>query len=165
MYFGALPSTAVAQAAQCTAGGGVPTFRYWGYDANGMPLENTASYAGCNYPPAAPFVNSPPAQVTVTVPTQVQTQVSPQVSPVFVQQSEPRDSAVNASTESLALQELLDTLKARDAAPPEYQYVAAPAPVSGEAPAPLPWYQSVPPVAWIVAAGLFGVALIAGKKR
>lgn len=40
---------------------------------------------------------APGSSTTVATSTQVSTQVSPQISPVFVQQSSPKDSAVNAN--------------------------------------------------------------------
>lgn len=41
-----------------------------------------------------------PQQTNVTTTTHVNTQVNPQISPVFVQQSDPRDSAVSAALTS-----------------------------------------------------------------
>ena len=46
----------------------------------------------------------PPSSIDVVTTTNVNTQVNPQISPVFVQQSEPRDSAVSASLTSTQAQ-------------------------------------------------------------
>jgi len=60
-----------------------------------FPMAN--GWWQCCMPPA-PVASSAPANISVSVPTNIQTQVSPQISPNFIQQSNPQDSPVNAST-------------------------------------------------------------------